>query len=382
MNVDTKVFVRKRFKDYYWSHRVPAPAELHRREFGVGTLEEKIKVRHKSFKSARELETFLKREAPSYISYSSAYYEFPENQPMSEKKWMGADLVFDLDAPMAFFKASVFEDVKREALNLLDFLTGDFGLSRQDVSVNFSGSKGYHLHIASERVRALSGDGRRMIVDYVTGSGLDLKYFMEDVEAQGFSADRSGGYRKSVGVVRGPTASDVGWGGRIYASVREFIANSSLDDFMRIEGIGPKKAQHLLDERDKNLAALDAGNWASIRELTPKLLQRIVDERAVALTGDADKMVTLDTSRLMRLPDTLHGGSGLSAANVSDLPSFNPLVDAVAFSEEETRIAPSKDIPRFDFMENQWGPYRKDERVSLPEYAAVYLMLKDAAEKS
>jgi DNA primase small subunit len=380
MNVDSKFFLRKRFKDYYWSHRVSAPSEVHRREFGVGTLEDKIKVRHKAFASERELETFLKREAPSYISYSSAYYEFPENQPMSAKNWLGADLVFDLDAPMEYFSARVFDDVKRETLNLMDFLTDDFGFPREEVSVNFSGSKGYHVHVKSENVRCLSGDARRQIVDYVTGSGLDLKCFMKDVGVEGFSSERMLGYVKSVGVVRGPTAEDVGWARRIYGSVRDFIANSTLEDFMRIEGIGQKRAKRLVEERKKNLKALDGGNWEGIRELTPKLLQRIVDERAVTLTGDADKMVTIDTSRLMRLPDTIHGGSGLLAARVNDLEVFNPLVDAVVFSEEETRIKPSKDMPEFDLMGGKWGPYRREEEVSVPEYVGVYLMLKDAAE--
>ena len=382
MNVDTKVFVRKKFKDYYWRANVAPPSEVHRREFGVGTLEDKIKVRHKGFASDRELANFLKRDAPSYISYSAALYEFPENQPMSAKNWLGADLVFDLDAPMKYFDASVFEDVKQETLNLLDFIYDDFGFDEKEVRVNFSGSKGYHIHISSDDIKDLSGDSRREIVDYVTGSGLDLKYFMREVEVEGFRSDRLRGYRKAAGMVHGPTIKDSGWGARIYDSVHDFVESSTIKEYSRIQGIGAKKAAKLLKEKEKNLAAVESGNWEGIADLTPSLLQKVVDERAVALTGDADKMVTIDTSRLMRLPDTIHGGSGLLAKRVGKLEDFNPLVDAVIFSGDEVEVSVNDSIPEFDFMEDKWGPYAKGEIQKLPEYTAMYLMLKGSVEKN
>lgn len=380
MNVDTRVFLRKKFKDYYWRARVPAPDEVHRREFGVGTLEDKIKLRHKSFASEKKLVNFLKREAPSYISYSSAYYEFPENQPMSEKNWLGADLVFDLDAQMSFFDAGVFDRVKREVVNLVDFLVSDFGFARKDARVNFSGSKGYHVHISSDDVRLLSSDERREIVDYVTGSGLDLKYFLGEVEVDGVVSGRGRGYVNPATTVRGPVAGSVGWAGRIYGAAHDFVEKSSVEEFKRIDGIGPKKAGRLFAEREKNLKALESGNWRGMIDLTPKLLQKVVDEKAVNILGDTDKMVTIDTARLMRLPDTLHGGSGLLAMRVKDVEGFNPLVDAVVFKGDDVKIKPVADVLEFDLMENRWGPYESGVEVSVPEFVGVYLMLKQAAE--
>ncbi|MFH1789085.1 MAG: DNA primase catalytic subunit PriS, partial [Candidatus Altiarchaeota archaeon] len=348
MNVDTKVFVRKKIKDYYWRARVAAPSQVQMREFGVGTLEDKIKVRHKKFSSERELSNFLKRDAPSYISYSAALYEFPENQPMEAKNWLGADLVFDLDAPMRFFDATVFDSVKEETLNLLEFIYDDFGFAEKDVNVNFSGSKGYHIHIASDEVKWLSGDARREIVDYVTGSGLDLKYFMQEVEVDGFSPDRSGEYRKSAGARLGPTAGDVGWAGRIYGTVHDFL--SKPESFRDVKGVGPKTVKKLEKDRERNLASVESGNWQGILDVREHLMQRVVDNRAVQLMGDTDKMVTIDTSRLMRLPDTIHGGSGLLAARVKDIDKFNPLVDAVIFSANEVPVILNEDIPEFDLM--------------------------------
>ncbi|MFH1834958.1 MAG: DNA primase catalytic subunit PriS [Methanobacteriota archaeon] len=382
MNIETRVFLRKRFKAYYWKAKVTSPAEVHKREFGVGTLEDKIKVRHKSFASDRDLSNFLKREAPSYISYSTAYYEFPENQPMEAKNWLGADLVFDLDAPLEYLDSKILNRVKAETINLKGFLLDDFGISESDIAINFSGSKGYHLHVSSDEVLPLSGEARRQVVDYVTGSGLDLNFYMREIQADGVTSSRTGEYINPASTVKGPTGADEGWGKRIYDTVHEYLEGSTLKDFLRLDGVGPKRAENLLRDRKANLKALESGSWEGVSDLSPKLLQKIVDEKAVALTGDTDKMVTIDTARLIRLPDTIHGGSGLLAKRVGNIEEFDPLVDAVVFGKDEVKITSTKDMPKFDLMDEKFGPYKLDESMSLPEYAAVYLMLKDAAEKA
>jgi DNA primase small subunit len=68
------------------------------------------------------------------------------------------------------------ETAKREIFKLIDdFIVPDFGVSLGEIEICFSGHRGYHLHIVSEGVRGLTGDGRREIADYVRGIGLDPK---------------------------------------------------------------------------------------------------------------------------------------------------------------------------------------------------------------
>ena len=129
MNTQTKIFLKKKFKEYYQRHRVPAPAEIEKREFGTGTLDRKIAVRHKSFKSGNELNNYLRKESPYFISYSAAYYEFPQNQPMEAKNWRGADLVFDIDIDMKFLNYKAMDAAKWETQKLIDFLVDDFSFS-------------------------------------------------------------------------------------------------------------------------------------------------------------------------------------------------------------------------------------------------------------
>lgn len=367
MNVDSKVFLGKRFKDYYLRNEVEPPAGIEQREFGFGTPEDKIKTRHKSFKSHRELQNFLQRETPFYISYSAAYYEFPENRTMVDKVWKGADLVFDLDAEMPLLDSKKMEGVKEQAINLLEFLTSDFGLPSKSVVVNFSGGKGYHIHCRDDCVLGLNGEERREIVDYVTATGLDRNFFFHAVEApEGVIYSRDPRRKPKVQSVMsvGPKAGAPGWAGRIYEGVVERVEKTNLSP----------------DVKQKLLSSLAAGVWAGVEGFRDKSFDNAIMKYSVHLAEDTDKMVTLDTSRLIRLPGSLHGGSGLKAAVVKDMDEFNPLVDAVAFGDAEVKISIVKDVAKFSLMDRKFGPFKAGEVLALPEYASVYLMLKDYAE--
>ncbi len=381
MNTDTKIYLKKRFKNFYWNTPVKAPSEVERREFGTGTLDSKIKVRHKSFRTGKELNNFLKREAPFYISYSAAYYEFPENQPMTTKNWDGADLIFDLDVDMDYLEEGGLGKVKNETLNLLSFLLDDFGYSKKDVAVNFSGGKGYHVHVSSPEVRDLGRDERQEVVDYVTGSGFELSDFFVQEAVKGVDLEAKGDFRSrrdSTALTRGPSAGDVGWGKRAYEIALDFVS-SDVDKLKKEYRMPPKRADLLVRNREANMRMLRDGRWDGLVGFTDYMKKRVVERYAVELVGDADKMVTVDTTRLIRLPDTLHGGSGLIAKTVEDIDSFNPLVDAVAFGGDEVSVELSGKVPAFSLFENRFGPYKKD-KIKIPEYAAVYLLLKGMGE--
>jgi DNA primase small subunit len=376
MNTDTKVYLKKRLKEYYWNHQVAAPAEVHRREFGVGTFDDKIKFRHKSFATEKELNQYLKTEAPYYISYSAAYYEFP-SQEMAEKCWLGADLIFDLDKPMELLNQARMDEVKTEAIQLIDFLREDFGFSRSEISANFSGGKGYHIHVTSDDVKTLNGDARRDIIDYITGTGLDIAYFMREGDAGGVTFKR--GRIHGAGASRvGPKKDSTGWAKRIYDVTEELISMPT-EELEMIDGIGPKTAQRIAENREKNMRYLAEGRWDALLDQLSGNIQRQIMSKTVAIK-DADKQVTLDTARLIRLPDTIHGGSGLLARRVKDLDSFNPLTDAVAFKGGQMDAKVVADVGVFQLNGKDWGPYKAGERISVDECARVYLMLKDKAE--
>jgi DNA primase small subunit len=379
MNTESKFFLRKKFKEYYWNHSVAAPREVHRREFGVGTLDDKIKFRHKGFKSERELAQYLRTEAPYYISYSAAYYEFPQ-QPMAHKGWLGADLIFDLDKPMEFLSRARLSEVRDEALSLVGFLKDDFGFADADISVNFSGSKGYHIHVLSDDVKTLNSEARREIVDYVSGSGLDVGFFVrQGGGVDGIKYER--GKVKAVGGdVVGPGAGSVGWAKRVYDVAQEVIM-SPPEELQKIAGVGAKTAKKMAEANQLNLRLLRSGKWDVLWGQLRGSVQMQIISKAVRVTDD-DKQVTADVSRLIRLPDTIHGGSGLLAKKVGDLASFDPLIGAVAFAGEPFALDIVADVPAFDLLDGSFGPFKAGDKASLPECVGVYLLLKGKAEVS
>ncbi|MEM4347589.1 MAG: DNA primase catalytic subunit PriS [Candidatus Altiarchaeota archaeon] len=389
MDINTRIYLKKKFQEYYSKEKIPAPREIEKREFGIGTLEKKIQIRHKSFSNEIELQNYLRREAPFFISYSSAYYEFPSNEPMSAKNFLYADLIFDLDISMDFFDEEKLKIAKNEVLNLRDFLLNDFGFSQQEISINFSGSKGYHVHVFSEKVKKLGSDERSEIIDYLLGH-VDFNVFW---------------YSDGVSI-RGPKKTDTGWKGRVFYGLYNFIKNSDKKQFKSIPKIGEKKAEFLIANRERILTELENGFYDSLNgiainfemsdrskkitqdpnikyripkdeKISSKLIQEIVMEKAIKTLSlrDTDKMVTIDTSRLIRLPESLHGNSGLIAKKISDIDKFNPLEDAIAFSNENVKIQILQKIPEFDFYHGKVGPFFEGV-TKIPEALAIYLLLR------
>ncbi|RLG25584.1 DNA primase catalytic subunit PriS, partial [Methanosarcinales archaeon] len=97
------------------------------------------------------------------------------------------------------------------------------------------------------------------------------------------------------------------------------------------------------------------------------------------LRGETDEPVTTDIKRLIRLPLSLHGGSGLVVTPVAidTLESFNPLVDAVTFGNDMTSVVGIKPFE----IQMQNNTYTVEPGTcELPECAAIYAMCRGVCE--
>ncbi|HDI53058.1 MAG TPA: DNA primase catalytic subunit PriS, partial [Candidatus Bathyarchaeota archaeon] len=90
-------FISERFREFYAERSIETPREMERREFGFIPFGAKMMFRHISFSTPEALRRYLIENAPAHVYYSSAYYENPEAE-MERKGWLGADLIFDIDA--------------------------------------------------------------------------------------------------------------------------------------------------------------------------------------------------------------------------------------------------------------------------------------------
>ena len=399
--IETKAFIQEKFAEYYRlnSVSIDPPSSLANREFAFLLFKERMMLRHKGVKNAEDLRTLLKTVVPSDVYYSSAYYEKPEEE-MEAKGWLGADLVFDIDADhiptpcgkqhdtwtcnncgatgrgvppemcptckgLKFDDKSwlcdmCLESAKRETIKLIDVLTKDFGLSPQEMIVAFSGHRGYHVHVESQVVQTLDQMARKEIVDYMVGIGLEPRFH---------------GLEEGLG----PNLEEAGWRGRIATGMYEFLRNTSAEQFKK-NGL-KKSVTNLISQRDKILESWKSKGrpWRTKdigSESWMKIVQKAIENQSVKI----DTVVTTDIHRLIRLTNTLHGKTGLKKINVSisGIEGFDPLKEAIAFKEGRIRLVVFE-APEFRLGDERYGPYKKEE-VELPTAAALFLMGKNAAQ--
>ncbi|MGB7954770.1 MAG: hypothetical protein WCF23_12395, partial [Candidatus Nitrosopolaris sp.] len=86
------------FREYYfkYSKLLEIPENLEQHEFGYMPFGSGM-IRHLSFRNRGDILATLIRDVPADVYCSNAYYRFP-TYPMQEKHWLGADLIFDIDA--------------------------------------------------------------------------------------------------------------------------------------------------------------------------------------------------------------------------------------------------------------------------------------------
>ncbi|WP_436910647.1 DNA primase small subunit PriS [Halosimplex marinum] len=384
MQEQTRAYLRGRFGDHYRRTDLTPPPEANEREWGYVPWTDgpgETMVRHRSLLDMGNLDDFLARERPKHVYFSAGRYESPGASSMGEKEWRSSDLVFDLDADH-LPSVTLGEDSYAEMLakckdalrRLLDFLDDDFGFD--DMTVVFSGGRGYHVHVRDETVQELGSDARREIVDYVRGIGLDQEY-VQTSEMRG-------------GVSRRVVQTGGGWGRRVHEHLLEFVDDLlAMDEdeakarLQELDGIGEGRAETVHGALESNAEALEAGNvevgGVGLRTLLDAFVAEVVEDQNAPI----DEPVTTDVNRLIRLPGSLHGGSALAVRRIdrADLDEFDPLVDAVpeTFVGHEINVEvtdPGTVELRGDTFNLQAG------ECSVPEYLGAFLMTRGRAEKA
>ncbi|MEM2122866.1 MAG: DNA primase small subunit domain-containing protein [Candidatus Bathyarchaeia archaeon] len=357
--MEVEDFVKKWFGLYYRANigDIMPPEGLSLREFGFIIFKGKTMLRHKGFRDPSELKKFINDIVPADAYHSSAYYERPEAE-MDEKGWLGSDLVFDIDADHLSLPCKLKHDrwictnccksgmgsapencpecggkireenwiceeclntAKREVIKLVDFLMDDFGLSQEELQVNFTGHRGYHVHAISDKVRSLGREERKEVVDYVTGTGIDLAFLDSHRGSDFFDAPN--------------------W-------------------IMKIRG--------RLDSKTSILKG---------KKKLIKAIQEAINETSVEI----DTVDTTDIHRLIRIVGTLNSKTGMRVVKIplKRIDIFDPFKDAIAIKGDEAKMY-VEEAPKFRLVDHEYGPYNKI-KLDLPIEAAVLLACKGRA---
>ncbi|MCA1812647.1 MAG: DNA primase catalytic subunit PriS [Halobacteriales archaeon] len=330
----TVAWANERFSAYYDAHPPPMPSRHGRREFGFMWLAKTFMVRHLAFASREELHRYLVRQAPAHAYYSTAYYDDPCAERMQDKAWRGADLIFDLDADHLDGSAErSFEDnlrvIRGETVRLVhDFLLNDFGFAPEQLRIVFSGGRGYHVHVTAPEVLQLGSAERREIVDYLSGQGLEFERVLGARIVHKRLGKRTVNEKRTDARADGP-----GWQGRIVRGelkvLEELRGQQRSEARLRLKswGLSDEKCRELLDmlhaeERDAEgltfLERFRATGQAPTGSAMDKVLRAkaLQDMALASMTGETDEPVTSDVKRLIRLPGSVHGKTGLRVVPV------------------------------------------------------------------
>lgn len=397
-------YVADSFRAFYasGSSRVEPPSELRQREFGFLSFGGRTMYRHIGFEDTQQLRGYMREYAPAHTYFSAAYYEDPRAN-MEHKGWLGADLVFDIDADHFDLPCQKVHDrwtcascgeegtghspdlcpscntakfveeswlcgecltaAKYEAQKLLDILIQDFGYEGTgDISVNFSGNRGYHVHVRSPTVKGLDQLSRREIVDYILAIGIEAEY-------HGFVSRAVGG---------GSAMSSDGWRMRTARALYDYVMELTPEELKALR-LTKATIERLETNREAILETLVKRHPSGIfRYMTKNTLEKLMATSVKGQASSIDTVVTTDLRRLIRLPNTLHGKTGWLTQNVPiiELPDYDPLTASIAFREGTEKIHIRR-TPKIELGGEVYGPF-EDETVELPLAVALFILCRKA----
>ncbi len=364
-------FLEETFKQYYFDHfdSIHVPDRSQEREYGYKKFNSGM-IRHISLKTDKDLHLMLMTNVPSDVFCSNAYYTFP-NLPMAEKDWKEADLIFDIDAKdlnlscrkdhtcvkcLSCGEVSLLHDtcpkcksnkldllsltcdncisgVKKEVLNLIKILTNDLQIDDKNVRTSFSGNEGFHLYVANSFYNQLGSKERGDLIDYIM-----FRRAMPE---------RFGFKKENPSRLSFPELDEAGWRGRV---AKELFGSKS--------------------KRSKAITKIISNGYFAY--------QQILEEMGKHSIGiKIDPNVTVDIHRIFRLEGSLNSKSGLAKLACENIEKFNPYAEACLIDDEPVEVSANSPI-EFRLKNIKFGPYT-NEQVSVPKYAAVYMLCKGIA---
>jgi len=409
--VNEESFIKKHFQGFYRQNEVQGPPEIETREFGFGVFGRKIANRHLSFESKPKFNNFLREQVPLFVSYSSALYRHPSKRPMEEKGLFAADLVYEFDAddlqglkcgrkhdswscpkcgkqgngpqqtcdecmtPLKveqWFCPDCIEGAKEKVFSLLDFLENDFGFS-EGLAINFSGRAGFHVHVRSEAVRQLSNPARVELIDYLTARGLNI--FSHFKKEETFFSFRG-------------LKDKAGWPQRILSELVALLEEGDAEKIAVMGGTSLPMAKRLVKEkglilssiRERNTIPSIFGRVSSTGESKSDRFWQGFLNTIVEKIAPIDRQTSIDLNKIVRVPDTLHGETGLVSTNLTReaLKEYNPFDEATAFDKNASEKVFINKAPSFYLLGEMFGPFEKEE-AELPLPAAIFLVAKGSA---
>jgi DNA primase small subunit len=181
----------------------------------------------------------------------------------------------------------------------------------------------------------------------------------------------------------GPDLTDPGWRGRLARGVYQILTEWNQNSLVEL-GFTRGAATQIVNDRDRIKAEWSKKMlWSSFQDkwkINERVWRNIVEKAMslVALPAKIDTVVTTDVHRLIRMPGTLNGKTGLRATSVrlDQLEEFDPFYEPVVF--DGTQKVEISEAPHLRLRDQSFGPY-VDQKVELPLAVAILLIAKGVA---
>lgn len=425
----TKENILSLFREYYANAFLDVES-IPRREIAFLTWDNRM-IRHQSHNDIESLRTAASKRAPKALYASLSKYldpthrapkevdrktvncqecgdEYKSDEPKSAcpscgvenekanvntKDRRAMDLAFDIDygdIPGSANRTPK-ENLGAAALstfNLTKLLVNDLGFDYSDMNITFSGRKGFHIRVDSSQHPLFSDSNqkdesvRRALIQYVSGYDFSpMDFILVRAHAQSANTWHLKGYES-------------GWGKRFNESIEYFLklANKDEETFTNVlqmympwytdkKRYGTKKS---LPSQKVIGGFRDACNHYRDRIMKGEDIRQMKDADAKRLFSFAlartllryasfvDKRVTADKARVLRIPGSLHGGSGMVCCKV---PSIEHLTDMSwvldlqkeLLGDEEVEVSISK------VANTYYGVYEPGEH-KVPKHIAYALL--------
>jgi DNA primase small subunit len=387
-----------RFGQYYQHAPLWSPPRIKTREWMFIPFGGAPPLRHKSFSSVSQVQSFLSQRAMHSCFYSTAYWRRPYELKMAEKLWQGADLIFDLDGdhlPGVTDRdfpgmLAVIQDQAWSLWN--DFLEPEFGFKEGHLQITFSGHRGFHLHYRDPALFHLDSEARRELVSHIRGEGVDVQGGLaryHDQQAKGWTQRIRDGMDAMIDTLREIHRGADGSASALRRLESELQAMQDREGTTSQRSAAAIRRLAELMDHDQRVARLKDGKFEILGNYQALFLNLLKADASVVLgsAGETDEVVTIDVRRQIRWPTSLHGKSGM---RVSEFPlsrldpdghnPYNPLNEAFVLGLDQTAEVEWT----VDDAIAQFGDRRLDstigERIQVHESGATFLVLKGWAQ--
>jgi len=313
---------------------------------------------------------------------------------------------------------------KKQTKRLYNILIYELGFKENEIKIIFSGHKGFHTKIVSEKIQNLKQSERIELMDYITEEGLNFKELGFVPDNKGsivFNNDILGfddNYKtkinleteyqtkpekylkriktifnvlipelktKEVEITNVTNNKDLSPAQKSELINIKKIELQKLDDEMHLF-FGPKISEltyrKLINNKQEALELLEKGIFYRPRKDSLELWYNLLENLKESQKLYVDRQTTIDIYKIIRCPNTIHGGAMLLAKEltIDTLDNFKAFEDAAIYKEGTLKIHLKK-VPALLLNNHIYGPY-DNEIVELPYNIAIYFLAKGAADEA